>query len=341
MRLPLYTKSFSAVPLQRPFRLFGRTFEVKLSSHLTMLPEVFLWAAAGMSFPQLMAAISGDLVWCMKTLERGIEGANTLSQTTLARVVQFIPPTLMHDVSSRPTLDELSAAVPTGNAWQIIEQAFARAEGTDLHDLLRRFAELEALPEKWRSLVAQGCHTEANALIAREIGKPDQYWAQHNVSLKAYLIIDVTLQALARVQSAPSAPSGTGGNPQACPFVPLLAPSKRPLGHWLVRQRRSAGCTSLQLLGEKLAKITPDRLRYWSSGRDLMPPAAARRLLEDLGSTVDVEVEMQHYRYARFLSFLIEFVICATVGEPPSWSEAQTLIRARYRELLAIARIVS
>lgn len=337
MRLPLHIQGFPSVPIARPFRLFGRRFEVKLSSHLTMLPEMFLWTTAGMSFQQVAEALSDATGRSMKALQRGTTGANTLSPTTLARARQLMDSPLMRDVPCWPTLDELSAALPPGNAWQVIEQTLREAEGTDLYDLFRRFAELEALPEKVRSLVAQGCHAQAEELIQREIGKPDGYWATRNMPVKAYLIIDVALQVIARVQNTPRAHSETGGKPRSCPFISLLEAKKTPLGHWLVRQKRFAGCTSLNRLGERLHQITPDRLKYWSSGRDLMPPTAARSLLECLGAAVDVDVEMQRYRYARFLSFLIEFVICATVGEPPSWIEAQTMIRERYRELISLA----
>lgn len=43
MRIPVHLRSFPSAPLQRPFDLFGKGLQAKLSSHLKMVPDVVLW----------------------------------------------------------------------------------------------------------------------------------------------------------------------------------------------------------------------------------------------------------------------------------------------------------
>ena len=341
MRLPEYLKFLPSAPVQRPFQLFGKGFEVKLSSQLTIVPDLVLWIAAGMSIQQAFDSFSPDHGRAMKDLRRGLEGKSKLSPTTVGRIRQ----TLLPRVQSRLTQDEMLSLMPDGLPWGILSDSLRNSSGDDgaewdLLDAVERLAELEALPEKSRALVAQGKTQEAEELIVRQIGHPHHYWAALNVPIASSLIIDGALQVSAYVQGKWSKKLEDLGPSNFVSPSRLLDTARMPIGNWLLRQQEIMGCQSLAKLSSQIpadSSITIDRLKDWSAGRNLMPPAAAEALVNLLHCPAEAEVEMRRFRQARLFSFLVEFVICATEGNPPRWRHAQALIKERYCDLLQAA----
>lgn len=337
MRLPEHIKPFPSAPLQRPFKLFGKGFEVKLSSSLTMLPDTVLWAAAGMSFQQAIEACDPEYGRALKALRRGVLGDTELSPTTLANFRRLFDSPILADVPRVPTQEELLSSFPSGSPWLALLNGMDEAAGGDLYDFVQRLAELEALPRRIHALSAQGSGTQWDELLRQAIGHPEPYWAPLKLPMQTVLVLDATLQVLAGVERKQTFSSARVGDSCTSPVLDLMADGKMPLGHWLVRQQQSTGCTSLHQLSGMLREIDLDRLKDWSSGRHLLTQGKASALLKELGEAVDADLEIRRYRNARFFSFLIEFVICSTEGQPPSWSEAQTMVRNRYRKLLGPA----
>lgn len=341
MRLPEPIKSLPSAPLQRPFRLFGRGFEVKLSSQLTIVPDVILWITTGMSFQQAFESFSPAHGRAMKDFRRGLEGKNTLSPTTVGRIRQ----TLLPRIQARLTQDEIFSLLPVGLPWRILSDSLRKSSGGDdaewdLLDAVERLADLEALPEKARALVAQGKTQEAEELIAGQIGHPHHYWGALNIPTAPSLIIDGALQVNAYIEGKWSKKLEELGPNNFVSPARLLDDSRTPIGNWLVRQQQLAGCKSLAKLSSQIpadSSITIDRLKDWSAGRNLMPPAAAEALVNMLHRSVLAESEMRRYRQARLFSFLVEFVICATEGDPPTWRHAQAMVKKRYCDLLQAA----
>jgi hypothetical protein len=338
MRLPAHIKPYRSAPLQRPFKLFRRGFEVKLSSNFTMLPDTVLWAAAGMSLQQAIEACGGpEYGRAMKALKRAAMATHRLSATTLAMIRGLFDSPVLAHLPRKPTQEELLSSIPSDKAWAVLRATMREAAGSDLYDFVERLAELEALSDRIHTLFAQGSDSQANELLRQEIGHPEHYWAQFKLPILTIFVLDATLQVLAGVERKQTPSSEMNGDSDASPVLALMADGRKPLGHWLVRQEDSTGCSSLDQLSGKLGDIDRDRLADWSSERHLLGPKKASALLKKLGDAVDVDLEMRRYRNARFFSFLIEFVICATEGVPPSWSEAQAMVRNRYRELLGHA----
>jgi hypothetical protein len=327
MRLPEHIKSVASMPLQRPFQLFGKGFEVKLSSHLTMQPETVFWIATGMSLQQALENLSPDHAWAMKALRREILGQNQLSTTTVERIKQA----LFGHISSKVIRDESFNGLPDGAPWEVCRNAMLQAEGTDLYALVAQMADLEALPDRYKKLIAGGKKAEADFLLVEAIGHPDEYWDRHDISLPCYLVVDTALNVIAAGDWKSAATRESFERTRKSPSSALVRAGKKPLGHWLVKQQQLAGCKSLSQLIDKLpaqCEISLDRLKAWSSGVNLMPPAAAKELVRMLHS--DADSEMNRYRMARCFSFLIEFIICCAMGKPPSWPEAQAMIEKRY-----------
>jgi len=334
MRLPEHIKPFASTPLQRPFKLFGSGFEVKLSSSLTMLPDTVIWAAAGMSLQQAIEACGPEYGRAMKALKRAAMATNRLSSTTLAVVRGLFDSPVLAHLPRKPTQEELLSSIPTGKAWEILHNTMSEAAGSDLYDYVQRLAELEALSDRIRNLFVEGSESQAKELLRHEIGHPELYWAQFRLPIQTIFVLDATLQVLAGVERKHAPSSERAGDSCTSPVLALMADGRKPLGHWLVRQGDSTNGTSLRQLSRKLGDIDLDRLKDWSSGDHLLSPSKALALLEKRGDAFDADLEIRRYRNARFFSFLIEFVICAAEGVPPKWPEAQAMVRNRYRELL-------
>lgn len=299
-----------------------------------MLPDTVLWAAAGMSLQQAIEAGGPEYGRAMKALKRAAMGTHTLSSTTLAIIRGLFDSPILAHLPRKPTQDELLSSIPSGKAWAVLRETMHEAAGSDLYDFVERLAELEALSDRIHNLFVQGSDSQANELLRLEIGHPEHYWTQFKLPIRTILVLDVTLQVLAGIERKRTQSSEKFGDSDASPVLALMAAGNKPLGHWLVRQKKSVDCRSLDQLSGKLGNIDRDRLADWSSERHLLGPKKASALLKKLGDAVDVGLEMRRYRNARFFSFLIEFVMCAAEGVPPEWHEAQAMVRNRYRELL-------
>lgn len=338
MRMPKHTVAFPALALERPFRLFGKDLEIRRSSHLTMLPDVVLWAAAGMSLEKLVETQSDEMAWVYRTLARAFDGKNRLSSTTLFLVRRGLESPLLAGVSVAPTQEELIAALSVDKRpWTSLAVTLPDAVGEDLHAIIQKLAAYESLPDRARALSADGREDDANALLLGALRQPEHFWSDKMIAAPAFLVIDVALSILADVDAGGRDGSDMSGAGTTSYLLDFLRSGKKPIGHWLLRQQRSAGCKSLAELSERVGIISLDRLKCWSSGRDLMTPDAASSLLKALEGHVDRGVEMRRYRNARLMSFMTEFVICTTRGNTPSWLRAQAIIEERYRELLELA----
>lgn len=284
---------------------------------------------------QLLEAMGPDYPWAMKAIWRAASGQNQLSGTTLANVMRLIPLGEWVELPENPTQEDLLASLPEGNAWQLLGQSMRAAAGSDLYDLVQRLAALEALCARFRELTDSGSPDEAEAMLRKLVGYPEHYWQKFRIAMTSMVVIDPMLQILVQGDPAYMREHEAGVNAPS-PVLALLDGGRRPLGHWLVRQQVAAGCTSLKQLSDQVY-IDLDRLKDWSSGRHLLGPGKARALLDELSHRIDVQLEVRRYRNARFISFLIEFVMCSVEGSAPTWDSAQSMVRDRYRELLESA----
>ena len=158
------------------------------------------------------------------------------------------------------------------------------------------------------------------------------FWVAHGIpDARAHVPLDVLCQLLAPWEASHWRP---GLSMEGA--LSLIDPAKRPVGHWLRHQQKRAGCRSLQALADRTQVADYERMKAWSAGRDLLPPAKAEAIVEALGDD-EAGTEMARYRWARMLSLLCEWVICATPGIAPTWPAAQMAVAERYRGLLASA----
>lgn len=329
MRFPEFLNRLPAIPLERPFRLFGRSFALRMSSGLTIEPNTLVWVLTG-DTPGKLAQDSGSDV--LNVLHRGLVKKQRLTKTTLASLRQQMSRILPPNVAEDASLNELLGALPKAAAWTMYKLGFGEFEWEGLCWLIQYMVGLEKLDADVDALLDKGLREEAEARLFAQLRAPWEFWGVQGIpDSSAYLPLDALCQGLATFEAAHSAPGVSPGG-----ALSLLSPTRRPMGHWLRYQQDRADCRSLQDLADRTRVADYERLRAWSSERDLLPPAKAEAIVSALGGD-DSGVEMVRYRWARLTAFLCEWVICVTPGRAPEWPETQRLVAQRYRGLLGSA----
>lgn len=283
-------------------------------------------------FVPALAREAGVPAGLFKTAKREIIQGQKLSATTLAPWRRGLRPLLPPGFPEQSSLMEMMEAIPNESGWASFHRGFGDFEGEGLSSLARGFAQTEKMLAEAMALHEQGRKVEADSMLVECIGTPWMFWMEHGIpSPLVNLPLDVLCQQLAAWETT----SGSGFPRWS--GLTLLQAGKTPMGHWLRHQQTRAGYGSLQKMASRLQCADYERMKSWSSGRDLMPPAAAEAILAELGTAVDGDIEMTRYRWARLLSFLCEFVISATKDRAPRLPEAQALVERRYSELLTLA----
>jgi hypothetical protein len=329
MRFPELLDVLPVIPIEQRFKLFGRSFELRMSSPLTLEPNTLFWVLMGETFQQVAKAQGSNV---FSVLHRGLIKKQRLSKTTLAPVRQQLRHLLQPDVPEDASLIELLQALPNASAWATFQHGLGEFEGDGLCFLARRMAGLEELVARAVALRDAAQHTAAEDLLLAHTGTPSEFWAANGIgSPQVHLPLDLLCQALAALEASHAAPGVS-----LTALLSLLDPVRHPMGHWLRHQMGRAHCGSLQDLADRTQVADHDRFKAWSAGRDLLPLAKAKAIVKALGDD-EASTEMVRYRRARVAAFLCEWVVCTTTGSALSWRDAQMVVGERYRALLAHA----
>lgn len=282
----------------------------------------------------------------IKDLLRATTGMNKLSTTTQDGVKRFLgrfipADTLAAALQGKPP----PIPIPWQSDWEAVLQGLGEPGDDDFYQLAQKLARLDRLAWSARQLP----ETDVVALLEPHIGRPHESWRKYNtnLSLAVAFLVDTSLQTLVWMEWARVAehPFDRSKTPESR-LLPLLAPEKRPLGHWLLRMQKAACCANLAEFSSLMLRkgikrhdsdLSHDLLKKWSCGQQLMPMKAAASVLEAVGGGVEFERERGLFAVGRFLSFLCDLVVAGTRDEPPSWKVAQDQIRRRYSELYADA----
>lgn len=339
--------AYQPVALERPLKLFGKTFKVHISTGLTFSPDTLLQSTLGMSLRQFLRKNNERTDTTLKDLWRGATKKNKLSETTRTlikqRLGEFYPSDVLDDI-----LDGREPATPLAwkSDWESLLKGMGESKDDLFHPLVERFAGLDRLAwSAWQSHKNGSPEKSMEMLETLCIGLHDEGWQQYypNLILTVAILVDVSLQTLVwlELRSVTKHPVGCSRIP-ASQLLFLLASGKKPIGNWLLKMQKSAACANLQefsvLMVSKDIKrhgyfVSHDLLKKWSSGVQLMPEKACECILKAVGGRLDVDREHGWFVIAKFLSFLCDLVIAGTRGEPPLWTTAQNQISRRHSEL--------
>ncbi len=334
---------FPPVPLERPLRLFGKTFCVHISTGLTFSPDTILKVAYGMGLREYIRREDIQSARLLDALWRGATKKNKLSTTTSTLIKQKFAKFITAEALDKVIAGELPLH---SEAWASDWETLLQVVTPDEHDIVRlliqRFANIDRTAYLANKLHANSdTANECMDMLDKLAGLKNLFevWQQSKLKLLlpiAYLV-DVGLQTLAwlelRTQSYRDHESQ---------LLNFLTVGKKPLGHWLVHIQKSANCSNLEQLSVRMARlkfthhdkvVSHDLLKKWSSGQQLMPNSAAECVLNSAGNSIDKKLWMNYFVAARFMSFLCDMFIAGSYGESPSWKTVQMELFKRYTGL--------
>jgi len=337
---------YPPVSLERPLKLFGETFSVFISTTLTLSPHTVLQSAYGASGLQIARMQKERVDRTLNALWRANTGRNKPSLTTRKLIKQtfgaFVP---SEDLDDALQGKEQTAPRPWQGDWEMVQKVLGEPYKGVLSELVARLARLDRLAFSAGQLAKQGLEEDAEALLAPYIGSSIERWREYNpnLGLLVALLVDISLQTLAWLEWRAMQPYPVdGASAPGSLLGGLLAPGKKPIGHWLVRMRKSAGCTNLRAFSGVMAakdirwhscRLSHDLLKKWSSGQQLMPTKGGESVIKAVSAHVDEKRQRNWFAAARFLSFLCDLVIAGSRGMPPSWAAAQDQVRMCFGKL--------
>jgi hypothetical protein len=334
------------VALQRPLRLFGRSFQVHISSSLTFSPVTVLEAAFGQSWLQLLRQDKRRPDVAMRDLWRGVTRRNRLSKTTRDKVKRFLREFFPPETLQPLLIGEMPAHVPpVGTDWEILRQTIGPPGEDVSYRIMAEFARFDGIARAARDHLEHERTADVFQLVGGLIDDVKESWSNINpeIDVRVALLIDVSLKVWAYVENRRKS-RRVASRVRASDLLALLQHGRMPIGHWLRDIQNSVGRRDLRDLSGLMAGkgikrhkhlVSHDLLKKWSSGRQLMPPEGRDCVLNGVGKRVDFNHEWQRSALARWASFLCDLVIAGTRGDPPSWSAAQEQIRRRYTALSA------
>lgn len=326
---------------------------MNISTALTLSPHTVLQSSYGVSVLQLARMQKERPDRALNALLRAITRTNKPSLTTRKLVMQtfgaFVP---SNDLDAALHGKEPTTPHPWQSDWEILQEALGEPGDDALYQLVARLGRLDRMVFSARKLTEKGMQADGEALLAPYIGRSFvERWKRYNpnLSMPVAVLLDISLQSLAWLEwRAKRAYPGEGAVALVSRFVCLLAPRRRPIGHWLMRMQKSVGCASLLAFSSRTLdkgikwhsrQLSHDLLKKWSSGQQLMPAKALQPVLKVVSGHVNDDRERNLFAAARFLSFLCDLVIAGSRGKPPSWAAAQDQIRRQYGELYELEAV--
>jgi hypothetical protein len=277
---------YAALQLHRPLSVFGRAFAVHLASALTLSPDTLLRAAADTSLQMLVRADPSGIYPLFRKLSYVGKGRHKLSDglrdLTVNELSRFLP---KREVER--ALDDPAHLPGARSPWAMTLHGL-RAGG-NTQGLLGDTCEwLSAWDDHWyhaQALIAKGERAAAEAYLKDLLGAAQHAWTGLNprLAMNVAVLLEVTLTALARLECQTRLGKvRTAGEGSA--VLDLLAPGRRPMGHWLRQVCQASSCANLSQLAAALLRrgakhhgrnISHTLLKHWSL--EIRCDALARR----------------------------------------------------------------
>lgn len=334
---------YPPVPLERPLEVFGKSFEVELSTGLTLSPDTVLRAAVGKSLQTLLREDRKLLP--IRQLRDGLLGRHRLSTTTRSTVQAAFGPMGSQFIG---VLD--GAAIPTEftqvSDWSLLSATWDRdAHASSLGLVVGSFVKLDKFAEAVSQCALVSGRDAAETLLNDRFGPTLPAWRAFcpGLSLEGCLRIESSLLVIRELEAGTA--RGTGTAPIASPTVELLSPRAKPLGNWLRQVAAAVNCANNRELADLLARkavlhkagrpITHDTLKGWSAMKPgmLVSLEGCQALLSVVPSQEAAERLLARFALARFLAFLCDFLRSSSRSAAPSWAEAQQVLTTRFEQL--------
>ncbi|KWT69223.1 hypothetical protein [Comamonas testosteroni] len=337
---------YPAIPLVRPLEVFGKAFDVELSSGLTLSPETVLRASLGKSLQTFLR--EEGLLQPLKQFRYGLLGQHQLSSTTKTTIRAAMGPVgdkVIAVLDGDPIPEELDSM----SDWSALAMTWGSTSPDNALDVVvKSFVELDQFNAEVSACAATHGREAGEQMFQTRFGLLLPAWRELCpdlridccVRLESSLHVVAALEAMPRVVETEEAVSLVAG---------FLDPEAKPLGHWLRQVAETVKCGNNKELADLLARrnilhheerlITHDTLKGWSAMKpgSLMSLQGCQALLKVVPDEEATQRLLCRFALARFLAFLCDFLrSCVSTGAP-TWPDAQRVILERYTQI-SVAR---
>ena len=342
------TSRFQPIRLERPLKLFGKSFAVELSSDLTLGPDTVLRAALGKSIKSLLR--EENLLQPLRQFSDGLLGKHKLSNTTKKNICAAMGP-FSEYVQAIFNGEPVPAALEKTSDWSTLATTWGLLTRENaVHVVVQSFIALDQFMEEVADCTKMNPQA-GEQMFQTHFMKMLPAWHEFSpsFSIHGYLRIESSLYVMAEMEKSLGTVDADG-KLQSSVVESYLEPKMKPLGHWLRDVGVTVKCANNKELADLLARrrvlhqgdkaITHDTLKSWSAMKPgmLMSLEGCQSLLKVIQNEVEVERLLSRFAVARFLAFLCDFLCSSAHHEAPKWSNAQQILLKRYQKLVAVQR---
>lgn len=339
------TSRYPAIPLVRPLLVFGKSFKVELSSNLTLNPDTVMRAAIGKSLQTILRE-EGKLL-PFKQFCYGVLGRHQLSKTTRATIRSAMGPLgdaaigVIDGVPGPEYLDSMSDWSAVAFTWGVMSTDSA------LDVIVKKFIELDNFASDLSDCISTNGNEAGGKMFQARFGSMLPAWSElcPHLQTAGCLGIETSLHVVAELDAMPRSMASEGEAELI--IADYLAPTAKPIGHWLREVAATVKCNNNKELAYYLARrgivhnggrpVTHDTLKGWSAMKpgSIMSLDGCQALLKGVLDQATAQRLLCRFALARFLAFLCDFLRSCVNAEAPSWQEAQRILLARYRQITA------
>lgn len=336
-----------ALLLARPLELFDPACAVAGSvANCLPDPDAATRIVWGQSLDGTIRRLQPKLHQEMRKTRYILEKQHAPTDTTVQVIAQAFAPVIPQETTKQLLRGELAESeLPHFLPWREFQRGLgplpADATNTSFDEVVDYLVGREAFYARLFHHERAGRASPERAALDQRMQQGIEAWRELNPGLmrSVFPLVEELLHGIAwlELRLRPSAET-------ASLVLALLAPERRPMGHWLRDVSRASGTRSLAGLQQALFKrdvrykgenpfIKTNTLKQWSSCRQmLMPPAALPAVL---GAVPEQERPRLEGRYflVRVLAYLMALVRAGTQGEAPGWGDVQAQVRSRYTEV--------
>ena len=334
-------RPYRSIPLARPLAVFGKRFNVLLTTGITFSPATLLNAICELTPPS--GHRRRDSSWKNYVASAlGIRPASNSTRSLYRREIQagVAPADLELVVNSC-----LSGKVPLSahrpfSIWH--GWANGLVEDFELWSVCRLAAWLDDSAQLADDMARQGREHEAREALGVVLGSSTSALEQL-LPQSAFMAIESALHVVRQYEHFFQRTLEPLDRETSL-FARALAPGATPIGHWIAEFGVASGCPSNGAIARLMFKrdvrlhgrcISEAQLKNWSCGRQRMPVKAMQEMLSQLQSA-NFESSMatltERFYLAQLAIFLCD-VFRAIAFEAAGWSEAQAHLLARYNVL--------
>ena len=339
------TSLYPPIPLVRPLPVFGKSFRVELSSGLTLNPDTVLRAAIGKSLQTVLR--EEGLLQPLKQLRYGLLGLHQPSSTTKATIRSALGPAgekfvaVLDGAHIPEELEKMSDWSTLAMTWDVM------SPDNVIHVAVKSYIELDKFAAQLSAFTAKNGREAGEQMFRARFGELLPIWRElcPHLLLVGCIRIETSLHVIADLEAMPRA-AATEVNAESL-VADFLAPTRRPIGHWIRQVAEIVKCSNNKELADLLARrgilrpggrpITHQTLKDWSAMKPglVMSLDGCQTLLQAVSDKETAHMLLCRFALARFLAFLCDFLRACVSTEAPSCEEAQRVLLTRYKQIIA------